>query len=67
MARPFSSIDAKRVIEWHQNIIEKLNGAVSCEEKYRKKVKHSSDTLVAPKVLKVLADIPIEEVNRDKK
>ncbi len=67
MARPFSSIDAKRVIEWHQNIIEKLNGAVSCEEKYRKKVKHASDALVAQKVLKVLADIPIEEVNRDKK
>ena len=67
MARPFSSIDAKRVIEWHQNIIEKLNGVVSCEEKYRKKVKHASDALVAQKVLKVLADIPIEEVNRDKK
>lgn len=67
MARPFSSIDAKRVIEWHQSIIEKLNGVVSCEEKYRKKVKHTSDALVAQKVLKVLADIPIEEVNRDKK
>ena len=67
MARPFSSIDAKRVIEWHQNIIEKLNGVVSCEEKYRKKVKHASDALVAQKVLKVLADIQIEEVNRDKK
>ncbi len=67
MARPFSSIDAKRVIEWHQNIIEKLNGVVSCEEKYRKTVKHASDALVAQKVLKVLADIPIEEVNRDKK
>ena len=49
MARPFSSIDAKRVIEWHQNIIEKLNGVVSCEEKYRKKVKHASDALVAQK------------------
>ena len=25
MARPFSSIDAKRIIERHQNITEKLN------------------------------------------
>ena len=65
MARPFSATDAKRIIERHQNIIEKLNNAVSSVEKYRTKAKEASDALVAQEVLKVLADIPIEEINRD--
>ena len=67
MARPFSATDAKRIIERHQNIIEKLNNAVSSVEKYRTKAKEASDALVAQEVLKVLADIPIEEINRDKR
>ena len=67
MARPFSAADAKRVIERHQNTIEKLNNVVSSEEKYRTKAKDASDALVAQEVLRVLTDIPIEEINRDKK
>ena len=67
MARPFSATDAKRIIERHQNIIGKLNNAASSVEKYRTKVKEASDALVAQEVLKVLADIPIEEINRDKR
>ena len=43
MARPFSTTDAKRVISQHQNIIEKLNRAVSSVEKYRINVKEASD------------------------
>ena len=67
MARLFSATDAKRIIERHQNIIEKLNNSVSSVEKYRTKAKEASDALVAQEVLKVLADIPIEEINRDKR
>lgn len=67
MSRPFSTTDAKRIIERHQNIIEKLNNAVSSVEKYRTKAKEASDALVAQEVLKVLSDIPIEEINRDKR
>mgnify|MGYP000425267200 CR=1 FL=1 len=37
MARLFSATDAKRIIERHQNIIEKLNNSVSSVEKYRTK------------------------------
>ena len=43
MARPFSTIDAKRIIERHQNIIEKMNNAVSSVEKYSTKAKDASD------------------------
>ena len=37
MARPFNTTDAKRIIERHQNIIEKMNSAVSSVERYRAK------------------------------
>lgn len=47
MARPFSATNAKRIIERHQNIIEKLNNAASAVEKYRTKVKEASGALVA--------------------
>lgn len=67
MARPFSATDAKRVIQRHQNIIKQLNIAVSFADKYRDQVKEASDVLVAQEVLKVLEDIPIEEINRDKR
>lgn len=67
MARPFNTTDAKRIIERHQNIIEKMNSAVSSVERYRAKAKEASDALVAQEVLRVLADIPIEEINRDKR
>ena len=36
-------------------------------EKYSTKAKDASDALVAQEVLHVLADIPIEEINRDKR
>ncbi len=67
MARPFSTIDAYRLIKGHKNIIKKMNNAVSSVEDYRIKVKEASDVLVTKEVLKVLSDIPIEEVNRDKR
>lgn len=67
MARPFDTTDAKRVIEWHHNIIEKLNNTVSSVDKYHTKVKEASDVLVVQEVRRVLADIPIEEINRDKR
>ena len=67
MTRPFSATDARRIIERHKNIIEKLNTAVSSAEKYRTKAQEASDALVALEVLKVLSTIPIEEINRDKR
>ncbi len=67
MARSFSPADAKRVLERHQSIFEKLNGAEAYVEKYRENVKKASEALVMQEVLKVLRDIPIEEINRDKR
>lgn len=67
MARTFSSADAKELLTWHHQTIDKLNRAEASREEYKEKVKNASDALVAQAVLKVLQDIPIEEINRDKK
>lgn len=55
------------MIQRHQNIIKQLNIAVSSADKYRDQVKEASDVLVAQEVLKVLDEIPVEEINRDKR
>ena len=67
MARAFSSADAKELLTWHHQTIDKLNRVEASREEYKEKVKNASDALVAQAVLKVLQDIPIEEINRDKK
>ena len=67
MARAFSSADAKELLTWHHQTIDKLNRVEASREEYKEKVKNASDSLVAQAVLKVLQDIPIEEINRDKK
>ena len=43
MARPFSSSDARRLVQRHQNIIEKLHNAESSVEKHRSRVKEAAD------------------------
>lgn len=67
MARPFSSADAKRLIDEHNRIKSQLSAAVTSAEQYRSEILTSSEALVAQEVLSVLKDIPIEEINRDKK
>lgn len=67
MARSFSVADAKRIVEAYQEMAEKLNSAEAFVEHYREKVKEASSALVAQEVMKVLKDIPIEKINRDKK
>lgn len=66
MARSFTNTDARRVLTWHQDMMEKLNHAVSSADLYRDKVLKSSDAMVTKEVLKILQDIPIDEINRNK-
>lgn len=67
MARPFSSTDAKRIIEEHRKTLEKLNSAQASVEPTREAIKQASEELAAQEVLKTLRDIPIEEINREKR
>ena len=67
MARPFSTIEASRIIEEHNTVLHKLENAEKSEERYRKAIDKASEDLVAKEVLTVLRDVPIEEINRDKR
>ena len=67
MARPFSSKDAKRLIEDHRELLASLNRVASSTEHLKQDVEKGADALVTQEVLKVLREIPIEEINRDKR
>ena len=61
MARPFSSKDAKRIIEKHCLMISRLTNASSLDKKYKENIKNASDKLAVQEVLAVLRGIPVEE------
>ena len=67
MSREFSSKDARRLIEDHREIIHSLNSIIASTEKIKQGIQEGSDALVTQEVLKVLRDIPIEEINREKR
>lgn len=67
MTRLFSTTDAKRIIEEHRRTIEKLNSAQSSIESLREAIQKASEEIVAQEVLSVLREIPIEEINRDRR
>ena len=67
MARPIDKTDAKRLIEKHRSLIEQLAAAEASLDTLRDDVQKSSDALVAKEVLRILKEIPIDEINRDKR
>lgn len=67
IAKPFNTVDAKRVIEEQKQTIEKLKNAQDSVKQNEEAIRKASEALVAQEVLKVLQDIPIEEINRDKR
>ncbi len=67
MAREFSSAEAKSIIEEHNNLLQQLDRAENAVQQYRQSVKNASDTLVNSEVEKLLGEIPIEEINREKR
>lgn len=67
MARPFTTKDANRLIDEHRELKKKLENTESISEQYRSEIVSASNNLVVQEVLKILKDIPIEEINRDKR
>lgn len=67
MARPISSEDAKKAIEKHQSLLAKLSAIEASIEILRSEIKKISDALVEQEVMRILKDIPIEEINREKR
>lgn len=66
MARPFSSRDAKELINKHKKLIDQLEKAKLLSDKYQKNIKKAIDLLIIFEVLKVLKNVPVEELNSDK-
>lgn len=67
MARPISSADAKRVINAHQSLANNLLSAIDMRNKLKDDIVHASNALVTSETLSLLRNIPIDEINREKK
>lgn len=67
MARPFTSRDAKRLIDEHRELKTRLSKAEVYSDHCKTSISKASEALVAQEVLNVLKDIPIDEINRDKR
>ena len=67
MARSIETIDAKRIIAMHRELLAELSELEGYLDTLRSEIKKSSDALVAQEVLGILKGIPIEEINREKR
>lgn len=66
MDRQFSFSDAKKLLKEHQETQNKLNEIKRAGDIYKEAVKRAADSCMAAETLKLMKDIPIEEVNRNK-
>ena len=67
MAKPFTPIEVKRLIGEHQSYLSQLNAGESITEKYQAEIVKASKAFVAKEALNLLKEIPVEEINRDKR
>ena len=67
MARPFSSKEARSVTTQHQKLLSALHTVIETAAEYEAGIKTASDEIVAREAVKILSDIPVEELNRGKR
>ena len=67
MATPIDRTDAKRIIESHQSLLRELAVASHAAKNMRDAIKEASDALVNQELFQVLKEIPVEEINREKR
>lgn len=67
MARPFAATDAKRLSEEHKTYLAQLKVGETAPEQCRMEIEQAARSLVAQEVIKILRDIPVEEINREKR
>ena len=65
--KTFSFSDAKKIVFQHREIKNRILEFQEAEEKYNYEIKKATEHYSASEVLKILKEIPIEEVNRDRK
>ena len=67
MARPIDSTLAKRIIQAHKSILIDLSRAINLRNTLRQDIIDASHKMIVQETLQVLEEIPIEEINRDKR
>lgn len=67
MARPIDGVIAKRIIQAHKSLLADLSLAADFRNTLRQEIINASNKMVAKEALQVLKEIPIEEINRDKR
>jgi len=67
MARTFTPKDAKRLIEQHKDIQSGLTKIEQLSARYENEIREAAKALVGREVLEQLKNVPIEEINREKR
>ena len=67
MARSFSSTDSKRLAKEHEKYLSRLITGAGADDQYREEVVQTANALAGQEVIHILQDIPVEEINRDKR
>ncbi|MCM1543648.1 MAG: SNF2-related protein [Blautia sp.] len=67
MARPFTAKEATQLIEQHRKYKNVFEKSEAISEQYRSEIASAADYLATQEVLRILKDIPMEEINRDKR
>jgi hypothetical protein len=66
MKRTFSCDDVKKISLRHQEIKSILSEIGQIDKKYRKNVEKAADEYINSEIIRVLKDIPVDELNKDK-
>lgn len=67
MARPVEKRSAKNLITQHQTLLTGLDASVKLGQQLRSAIKTASDALALREAVKMLKEIPVEEINRQKR
>lgn len=67
MSRPFGRGEAKKLTAAHRETVEKLKALIACGDSAGEEIRKASGALVDAQVLKILGEISVDELNRDKK
>ena len=67
MARNYSTGEAKRLLRTYRDLETKLNRLDDMAQKYRAEIQNAASDIAAGDSMELLKDIPVEELNRDKR
>lgn len=67
MGRQYSFADAQKLIDIHKDLWQQLDDVQDARDECRRAIQDATERYVTAAVLKLMADIPVEEVNHDKR